>query len=102
LLVWAIFLFYAYTAVSAAVSYRRGYMKTLDGRHIPMPKSAAEQAVRGGVLLLEFAAAIELLRMREAAVPIYTAAWIARAMVATYDIASHVTRPTLPCSCLSS
>lgn len=53
-----------------------------------MPKSAAEKAIRGGVLLLELAAAIELLRMREAALPLYTAAWIARAMLLIYDIAS--------------
>lgn len=93
MLVWAIFVFYAYFVVSAAVSYHRGYFKTFNGVHIPVPKTAAEKAIRGGVLLLEFAAAIELLRMREAAVPIYTAAWIARAMMAAYDVASTVTRP---------
>jgi hypothetical protein len=93
LLVWAIFLYYAYVIVSAAVSYHRGYFEMSHGVQIPVPKSASEKAIRGGVLVLGLAAAIELFRMRRAAVPIYTAAWIARAMMTTYDIASAVTRP---------
>jgi hypothetical protein len=88
LLVWAIFFFYAYCVVSATISYRRGYFKLSNGLHIPAPKSSAEQVVRGSILFLEFVAALELLRMREAAIPLYTAAWIAHAMLTTYDIAS--------------
>jgi hypothetical protein len=87
-LAWAIFVFYAYCLVSAAISYQRGYFTLINGRRIPAPKSAAEQATRGAILFLEFLAAVELLRMREAAIPLYTAAWIARAMATTYDVAS--------------
>jgi hypothetical protein len=88
LIVWAIFLFYAYSLIDAAVSYRRGYFSLMNGIRIPAPRSTAEKAIRGGILLLELAAAFELLRMKEAAVPLYMAAWIARAMVTTFDIAN--------------
>jgi hypothetical protein len=88
LFVWVIFLFYAYWLVSAARGYQRGYFTLSNGRHIPAPTSRAEQAIRGSILFLEFIAALELLRMREAAIPLYTAAWIAHAMLTTYDIAS--------------
>jgi hypothetical protein len=93
LLVWAIFLFYAYSLASMAVGYRRGYFSVGfgNGIRIPAPKSTAEKAIRAGILLLTSAAALELVRMKEAAVPLFFAAWIARAMLTTYDVA-NVTR----------
>jgi hypothetical protein len=83
-----IFLFYAYCLLSTARDYQRGYFTLSNGHRIPAPRSRAEQAIRGSILFLEFVAALELLRMREIAMPLYTAAWIARAMMTTYDIAS--------------
>jgi hypothetical protein len=88
LLVWAIFVFYVYCVVSAAIGYQHGYFTLINGRRIPAPKTTAERAIRGAILSLAFLAAVELLRMRQAAIPLYTATWIARAMLTTYDVAS--------------
>lgn len=88
LLVWAIFLFYAYSVVSAGAGYLRGYFSLINGVRIPAPRSTAEKAIRWSILLLMFAAALELLRMKQAAVPLYVAAWIARAMLTTFDVAN--------------
>jgi hypothetical protein len=88
LLVWAIFLFYAYSVVHAAAGYRRGYFSLINGVRVPAPRSTAEKAIRGSILLLMFAAALELLRMKQAAVPLYVAAWIARAMLTIFDVAN--------------
>ena len=88
LLIWAVFLFYAYCVVSAGVGYRRGYFSFGRGVRVPAPESTAEKAIRASILLLQLAAALELLRMKEAAVPLYMAAWIARAMLTTFDVAN--------------
>jgi hypothetical protein len=88
--VWAIFLYYAYLGVSIAIGYWRGHFVLLSGQPFPLPKSVAERVVRGALITLEIIAAVELFRLRAAAVPFFMAAWIARAMITTYDVASSV------------
>jgi hypothetical protein len=86
-LVWVIFLFYIYVGISLPIDYWRGYAVLPNGYHIRLPASNAERAIRGTVIFLAVVAAVELFRLRTAAVVLFTAGWIARAMLTTYDVA---------------
>jgi hypothetical protein len=86
-LVWIVFLFYIYVGISLPIDYWRGYVVLANGYHIRLPASNAERAIRGTVIFLAFVAAVELFRLRSAAVVLLTAGWIARAMLTTYDVA---------------
>ena len=85
-LVWAVFLFYAYLGVSVVAGYWRGHYVLLSGQQVPLPKPVAERVVRGVLIVLEIVAATVLFRLRSAAVPLFMAAWIARAMLTTHDL----------------
>lgn len=85
LLVWGIFLLYVVLALSALISYSRGYF-VFGGRQYPVPKSAVEKSARGSVVLLELVAATVLFRLRRAAVPCFLVMWVVRAALAVYDI----------------
>jgi hypothetical protein len=86
-LVWVIFLFYVYVGISLPIDYWRGYAVLANGYHIRLPVSNAERAIRGTVIFLAVVAAVELFRLRTTAVVLFTAGWIARAMLTTYDAA---------------
>lgn len=92
LVVWLIFLWFTYALAHAALTYTTGSSRSLTGRSFPVTISLAEKMIRGSIIVLEFAAALELFRMRRVAVALWFASSIAFTMLALYDIATILHR----------